>query len=434
MTITNEYRYQEATGLVDSVQAETNKDLILGALKVDYAFSQKSNLYLIQQSTLRGDANSQTTLGTSFGYSENTAVSLQGTNGTNGQAFLIGINNKVSDKTETFSNVSISDDGASDTLQTSNGASHQLTPATRINAQQDYATKDTQATNSTQRATSASLGQETKLSDKWQFWASAQQGTINDYNGTTNIETIRETGSLRLRYADRDKTALDTKLEARFDEGDVDKHQYLTANTIRHKITEDITVSLRENYSRTENRTTARTEALFNETGLGIALRPVKWDKWHLLAKYTYLKDIYPVAQADVADIAPTKTRSDIYALETAYDLSKYIQLVEKYALKDMKETVAGYDETDNRVALWINRINYNVFKQWYAGVEYRTLSQTLGQDKKSGFIAEVMHKANQNIQLGVGYNFTDFSDDLRRNNDYSSNGFFIRINTVFEY
>jgi len=433
-TVTNEYRYQESTGRVDSVQSETNEDLTLGALKIDYAFSPKSNLYAIQQSTFKGDANSQTTFGTSFGYGENTAVNLQATTGTKGEVFLIGVNNKVSDKTETFSNVSISADDSSDTLQTSNGAAHQLTPATRINAQQDYATKDTPATGNTQRSTSTTLGQNTKLSDKWQFWASAQQGTVNDYNGTTNIETIREAGSLRFRYADRDKTAFDTKLEARFDEGDVDKHQYLAANTLRHKVNEDITISVRENYSRTENRTTDMTEALFNETGLGLALRPVKWDKWHLLAKYTYLKDIYPIAQADLADIAPTKTLSNIYALETAYDLSVYIQLMEKYALKDMKETVAGYDETDNNVSLWITRINYNVIKQWYAAVEYRILRQTLGEDKKSGFLIEAMHKANQNIQIGVGYNFTDFSDDLRRNNDYSSTGFFIRINTIIEY
>jgi len=433
-TVTNEYRYQEATGRIDNTQTETNQDLTLGALKVDYAFSKKSNLYLIQRNTLGGDANSQTTLGAAFPFSEKTAISFQATTGTDGQAFLAGIRKKISDQTETFSNVSISNDGASDTLQTSNGATHQLTPDTRVTAQQDYATKNNKSTDSTQRSTSASLGQNTKISDQWQFWASAQQGTVNDYNGITNIETIRESGSLRLRYADRDKTSLDTKLEARFDEGDVDKHQYLTANTLRHKITGDITVSLRENYSRTENRTTDQTEALFNETSLGLALRPVKWDKWHLLAKYTYLKDIYPVAQADVTDIASTKTLSNIYALETAYDLSGYLQLVEKYALKDMKETVAGYDETENRVALWINRINYNVFKQWYAGVEYRTLTQTLGEDKKSGFLLEIAHRASENIYLGVGYNFTDFSDDLRRNNDYSSNGFFIRINAIIEY
>jgi len=432
-TITNEYRYQESTDRIDSIQTETNQDLVLGALKIDYAFSQRSNLYLIQRNTFRGDANSQTTLGAAFPFSDKTAVSLQATNGTNGQAFLAGIHKKVSNKTETFSNASISADESSDTLQTSNGATHQLTPDTRLNAQQDYATKNNKSTDSTQRSTSSSFGQETKLSDRWQFWASAQQGTINDYNGTTNIETIRETGSLRFRYAHSDKTAFDTKLEARFDEGDVDKHQYLTANTLRHNITRDITVSARENYSRTENRTTAQTEALFNETGLGLALRPIKWDKWHLLAKYTHLRDIYPAEQTDT-NIASTKTVSDIYALETAYDLSKYLQLVEKYALKDMKETVAGYAETENQVALWINRINYNVFKQWYAGVEYRTLSQTLGDDKKSGFLIEAMHKTSQNIHLGVGYNFTDFSDDLRRNNDYSSSGFFIRINAIIEY
>ncbi|MEW6025671.1 MAG: PQQ-binding-like beta-propeller repeat protein [Planctomycetota bacterium] len=432
-TITNEYRYQEATNLIGGVKAETNEDLALGALKVDYAVTPRSNVYAIQQAALKGDANSQTTLGATFGLWEKTAVVLQATSGTNGNAFLIGVNNRVSDKTETFSNVSISDDNSLDTLQVSNGASYQLTPTTRLNAQQDYSTRKNQSTDATQRSTAASVGQETKLSDRWRFWATAQQGIVNEYNGATNIETVRESGWLRFRYADNDNTVFDTKIEARFDEGDVDKRQYLTANSFRHKITEDITVSLRDNYSRTENRTTDTNEALFNEAGLGLALRPVKWDRWHLLAKYTYLKNIYPSAQTD-ATVGTTRTLSNIYAIETAYDISKYLQLVKKYALKDMKETVAGYDETENEVTLWINRINYNVIKQWYAGVEYRILRQTLGEDKKSGFLVEVTHRASENIHLGVGYNFTDFSDDLRQNNSYSSNGFFVRINTAFGF
>jgi uncharacterized repeat protein (TIGR01451 family) len=432
-TVTNEYRYQEAGGRIDGVRTETNADLLMGGLKVDYAFSERSNLYLVQRNVLRGETDWQTTLGAAFGLSERISAKLQVSYGDNGHAFLAGVTRRVSDKTEEFSSVSVSDDGAADTLQASTGAIHQLAPGTSISAQQDYSSSENRANDSVQRSTGATLGHERKLAEHWQFWAVASQGTVHDFDGVTSTKTAREAGSLRLRYANGDAMVFDSKLEARFDRGDESKHQYLTVNTFRHRLNQDWMMSVRGNYSRTDNRTTNQSEALYSETGLGLALRPVKWDRWQLLAKYTHLRDVYPAAQTAM-DIATAKSVSDIYALETLYDLSKYFQLVEKYAFKDMKETASGYYETDNNISLWVNRINYNVFKQWYAGAEYRILRQTSGDDRKSGFLVEAMHKTSQNVQLGVGYNFTDFSDDLRRSNNYSASGFFIKINAIIEY
>ena len=61
-------------------------------------------------------------------------------------------------------------------------------------------------------------------------------------------------------------------------------------------------------------------------------------------------------------------------------------------------------------------------------GAEYRILVQKLADDRKDGYLVEGMYHIQKYLTLGLGYNFTDFSDDLTSRNDYSVKGFFIRI------
>jgi hypothetical protein len=45
--------------------------------------------------------------------------------------------------------------------------------------------------------------------------------------------------------------------------------------------------------------------------------------------------------------------------------------------------------------------------------------------DSRSGFLVAIYHHFNKHVKAGVGYNFTDFSDDLT-DLDYDSHGLFI--------
>jgi uncharacterized repeat protein (TIGR01451 family) len=430
-TITNEFLYQEATRPFPNITANANEDIFLGSAKINYVLSEQNKVYFIQQATLKGEPNNQTTLGIMFGLSKNIYLSLQGTSGSRGDAFSLGMNNKISDRTETSSNLSIHTNGSVRSVQTAQGVSHQLTDSTKLYAQNEQENSKGLSQNNT------ILGQDTNLSNKWFFSINAQQGIIHKViTDSQTAETTRQSVSGRIKYDVRTKLVLDSKLETSFESArknqSNDRHQYLTANTIRYQLTQDTTFSGRLNYFITENEDTNTKEASFSEYGLGFALRPVKWDRWHLLAKYTNLKDIYPQSQS-ASSISVTKDISNIYALETAYDISKYLQVVEKYGHKNQTEKTSSHPETENNLYLWINRINYNVIRQYYAGVEYRILKQVLGEDKNTGFLIELSHKTTENIHLSVGYNFTDFSDDLK-NNSYSCRGFFIRINTVFSY
>ncbi|MEK7449382.1 MAG: hypothetical protein AAB019_07850, partial [Planctomycetota bacterium] len=240
---------------------------------------------------------------------------------------------------------------------------------------------------------------------------------------------------------DQLKLNASTKLEARFDEGDDNRTQYLTSNHIKYQLTPDLSLLGRLNWSRTENDLTDQTDGLFKESGIGLAFRPVKWDKLNLLGKYTYLIDYRPDNQTDFTSV--TKQRAAVYALEAAYDLNKYFQIVEKYAFKNGREKISGQDYTDSDTDLWIHRLNYKLLDspavggtplslRWTIGLEYRILKQKLADDQKQGFLAEVLYKINEYLQFGGGYNFTDFDDDLINDSDYSARGPFIRLLATF--
>ena len=62
---------------------------------------------------------------------------------------------------------------------------------------------------------------------------------------------------------------------------------------------------------------------------------------------------------------------------------------------------------------------------------EYRVLVQKQADDKMHGALLELSKDLSKNIQIGVGYNFSEFSDDLAHL-DYTSQGPFLRITGKF--
>ena len=53
---------------------------------------------------------------------------------------------------------------------------------------------------------------------------------------------------------------------------------------------------------------------------------------------------------------------------------------------------------------------------------------QDAADNSSDGFLLEVNRLLLGHLRLGVGYNFTDFSDDALTANDYEVKGFFFRI------
>ena len=72
-------------------------------------------------------------------------------------------------------------------------------------------------------------------------------------------------------------------------------------------------------------------------------------------------------------------------------------------------------------------RARYALTHKWDALVEYRWLSDVDGKEDRHGALLTLYRHVNDHMKVGVGFNFTDFSDELRID-DYESRGWFIDI------
>ena len=64
---------------------------------------------------------------------------------------------------------------------------------------------------------------------------------------------------------------------------------------------------------------------------------------------------------------------------------------------------------------------------------EYRILLQDKSADNHlHGALVEVDRELYDYVRVAVGYDFADFTDDLRKSNDYSSHGPFVRMSGKF--
>ncbi|MGO1002738.1 hypothetical protein, partial [Lysobacter sp. CA196] len=68
----------------------------------------------------------------------------------------------------------------------------------------------------------------------------------------------------------------------------------------------------------------------------------------------------------------------------------------------------------------------YEFAETWHALAEYRWLGVRDGGERQ-GFLIGVDRDIGRNFRVGVGYNFTEFSDDLT-NFDYDHKGWFLNL------
>ena len=122
-----------------------------------------------------------------------------------------------------------------------------------------------------------------------------------------------------------------------------------------------------------------------------------------------------------------TDQRSHIVSLEGIYRLNPRWELGGKLAqrsgeLRVDRDFGQWFESTTNFAAV---RARYHVIRRWDAMLEYRTLDVDEANSTRDGWLLGLDRHLNDHFRLGIGYNFTDFSDDLT-NLDYDHKGWFI--------
>ena len=190
------------------------------------------------------------------------------------------------------------------------------------------------------------------------------------------------------------------------------------------------------NLSRSNNSQGAFYDGNFHEVVLGAAYRPVNNDRWNTLFKYTNLYNVPSPGQQAPSGVgsADYAQRSQVFSVDTLWDAWTSLSLGAKYGLR-------------------IGELRANkVSGEWFSSradllVFARRLARGQGMGRAGGmahparqkkprmpvlvWLLGVYRHLDKHVKLGVGYNFTSYSDDLT-DLSYRSRGWFLNVLGTF--
>jgi uncharacterized repeat protein (TIGR01451 family) len=380
--------------------------------------TDKLTVSLLRQETLSGVENNQTTLGTAYQIFPPLSLEGNATQGTQGQSAQESLMYKTGNK-QLYLTERFSDDRSGQFTSTIFGSSYQFAPSSKVYSEYQWEHSDAGSSDRTisligaQRQWDATQG--------LTFLLSGEQSNIRSKSENADRSSL----AAGISYTDRSRLKAATRNEIRYETGTSRTIQYLTVNRLELKLNPDFTAIASYRYSRTRDRDQDRTTALFDERVIGLAYRPVAHDQFNALAKYTRLFDQSPPAAGATESVT---TLTDVTSLEWSLQLSRYFEWVEKAAAKIKQENSGTAPAFKTHTYLFINRLNYNVWRKIDLGTEYRILTQREANDLRAGWLVEIMWKPVKHLRLGIGYNFTKFSDNEFSDNNYSVEGWFIRL------
>ncbi|MDD4879828.1 MAG: hypothetical protein PHR22_05190, partial [Candidatus Omnitrophica bacterium] len=318
LKLTGEYRHQNTGEKIEKFRSETNENADTLAARADYKLTDKTNVFAEQQGNITGTANNQSTAGVETKL--NDYVSLRGkeTVGTKGNATSVGAFSNITDKFKLSGDYTLSAYKTGDrentasatasakvdensevynTYSTSSSAfegkrdSHVFGAKKTINNGLELSMEQQEANSAIEVSDTNIYGVSGNVNDKLALTAKFERGIVQDFDGT---RYNRNAPSLGLSYSDKDKIKASLKGEARFDNANEDKRQYLVYAAFEDKLTRDLTFFAKANISSSDNTSLSSKLAAYKEFTLGTAYRPVDFDRLNLLARYNYLQNDSP--------------------------------------------------------------------------------------------------------------------------------------------
>jgi len=286
-------------------------------------------------------------------------------------------------------------------------------------------------TKATHGATSESLvhafGLDLSPNDRWTYGLKADWGVLSD---PLAGDLKREGIGLSAAYK-KDKITYGSNLEYRHEKGLTgDRDVWLARNSLAYQVNQDWRWFGKLHFSVSNNSRGVFYDGDYVELVTGGAYRPVLNDRWNTLFKYTYLQDTPTAGQLTSSSlVADYRQRSHVFAVDTIHDLNPRWSLGGKlaYRFSQLKAGKTSGDWFDSQACLGILRADFHIVRKWDWLGEYRVLRATEAQDMRSGFLTALYYHVDKHAKVGIGYNFTDYSDDLT-DLSYRSRGFFINI------
>lgn len=377
------------------------------------------------------DRNNRAGVGGNYDLTDRLSFNGETTGGNQGWGALLGLEYEQSDRTSYYANYLVDSDrtdigyrGKNSSLTV--GGKSRYTDSLSVFAEERYQTFDNDASGLIH-----SFGLDLAASDEWTWGGRFENGLITD---PESGDTDRTAISITSGYND-DKTKYSGTVELRLEENDIDgdRNSWLMSNNLSYQTSENWRLLGDFDFALSDSGLTSDLDADFFELGLGYAYRPVEDDRWNALVRYEYLSDLAPDDQLNgtrTASASDYEQRSHVFSADAIYDVTPKWAVGGKvgYRLSELRDTtVDGSEFFNSQAFLLVGRTDYHVVKDWEVTGELRYLEASEAEDKKYGGLLGAYKHFNQNIKVGAGYNFTDFSDDLT-DLDYDSKGPFFNI------
>jgi len=434
------YRLDERTDrsvIVPLTQEEGERaDAIM---QFGYNSTANWNTYAFMQDTLSTTGNRQENarmgVGGSFQATEKLKVDAEVSDGDLGAGGRLGTNYQLSENTSTYLNYTLDNERSQNGLQRSQGSEgnliagvrSRLTDSASVFLEERYQYSDASV------GMTHSTGVNFAPTLSWSLGLTTDIGTLQDVQ--TGAETERLAGGLQVGFGN-DLLQISSGVEYRFDDAqqlDLSRNErttWLFRNSMKYQMNASGRLLGKLNHSESESSLGTFYDGGFSEAVIGYAYRPVNHDRFNTLVKYTYFYNVPTTNQVTLQNVAAEFIqKTHIAAVDVSYDLTPRITIGGKYAYRQSQVSL-DRDNPEffaNNANLYVLRSDYRFRENWEFLLEGRLLDMPDLGEQRLGALTGISRYFGDHLKMGLGYNFTDFSDDLTQLN-FTYQGLFLNL------
>ena len=425
---------EDHSPVVPLTQEEGDRTDLVG--KVLYDSRTRWNGYLFTQESVQTtgnrEHNGRTGVGGAYRVTDRFKLNGEVSEGNQGLAGRLGTEYLYSDRTTLYLKYALENERSDNGVQANKGAMTsgfrtRYSDSASVYGEERYTHGDVPT------GLTHSYGVDLAPTDRLNLGAKLDFGTLQD--NQTGARIKRTAVGVNAGYG-FEKLKLASALEFRVDDSEqpdtssVERTSWLLKNSFKYQLTPDWRLIGKLNYSQSKSSQGRFYDGSYTEAVVGYAYRPVNNDRLNALLKYTFFYNVPAAEQiSGTFTSAGVLQRSHIAAVDVMYDLTSQWTVGGKYAYRLGQVSIdrVNPEYFDSRAHLYVVRADWHFLHHWDALVEGRLLDLPDAHDRRSGALLGLYRHLGNNIKVGAGYNFSNFSDDLT-DLDYKHQGLFINI------
>jgi len=379
--------------------------------------------------------NSRIGVGGSYRLTKRFRIDGEASDGDLGPGGKIGTSFLYSERTSLYLNYSLENERTDNSDLVHSGSWGNLVSGvkTRLSDSSSVYAEERYQTGAGQSGLTHATGINLVTKERWNFGGSAEFGKL--FDSETGAATNRKAAGIHMGYG-VDKIQFSSAVEFRRDDAEqpdlthIVQTVLLLRNNFKYQLSPSWRLLGKLDYSISNSTLGDFFAGGYTEGVVGYAYRPVQNDRLNALVKYTYF---YNVPTTDQLGFQNTATeflqKSHIAALDLTYDLTANWSVGGKYAYRLGEASLDRVAPTffDNTANLSVLRLDFRFLKQWDTLAEVRQLGLPDINQRRRGVLTAIYHHISKNLKAGVGYNFTDFSDELT-DLRYNHRGIFVNL------